>query len=203
MDDFALRISVIIGVLALVFIFNVVRSLLDDRARRRALRRLMEAQQQARSPQASSIVPPQNWQSTLTVQPGSPTSVRSSTQGVATAAPPAPRPISAIPTLDLATFAPMSDAQVKAAAQGLVASGVNLFQTFRFGLRSQIPPATDPRTLLIDKAMVAHGLLTPEDLLDIHRIGDAMDEVKPALENIHARAENVVRQSVEDKKRVK
>jgi retron-type reverse transcriptase len=203
MDDFAIRISVIIGVLALVFIFNVVRSLLDDRARRRALRRLMEAQQQARSPQASSIVPPQNWQSTLTVQPGSPTSVRSSTQGVATAAPPAPRPSSAIPTLDLATFAPMSDAQVKAAAQGLVASGVNLFQTFRFGLRSQIPPATDPRTLLIDKAMVAHGLLTPEDLLDIHRIGDAMDEVKPALENIHARAENVVRQSVEDKKRVK
>jgi hypothetical protein len=97
----------------------------------------------------------------------------------------------------------MSDAQVKAAAQGLVASGVNLFQTFRFGLRSQIPPATDPRTLLIDKALVAHGLLTPEDLVEIHRLGDAMDEVKPALETVHASAEHVVRQSIEDKKRLK
>jgi retron-type reverse transcriptase len=80
---------------------------------------------------------------------------------------------------------------------------VNLFATFRFGLRSQIPPATDPRTLLIDKALVAHGLLTPEELVEIHRIGDAMDEVKPALETVHARAEHVVRQSVEEKKRLK
>jgi retron-type reverse transcriptase len=155
------------------------------------------------------IVPPENYQSMLTLASGSamweipgasapPPSTATPPGGPAPAATPA-----AIPTLDLATFAPMSDAQIKAAAQGLVASGVNLFQTFRFGLRSQIPPATDPRTLLIDKALVAHGLLTPEELVEIHRLGDAMDEVKPALENVHARAEHVVRQSIEEKNRLK
>jgi retron-type reverse transcriptase len=159
--------------------------------------------------------PPENWQSTLNLAPGTPTwEIPGASAPPPPAATPAPIPFAQraatpapqsapVPTLDLATFAPMSDAQIKAAAQGLVASGVNLFATFRFGLRSQIPPATDPRTLLIDKALVAHGLLTPEELVEIHRIGDAMDEVKPALENVYARAEHVVRQSIEDKKRLK
>lgn len=146
------------------------------------------------------VVPPENWQASLSASAPARTTAPTASTPVST--PQATR-AAAYPTLDLATFAPMSDAQVKAAAQGLVASGVNLFQTFRFGLRSQIPPATDPRTLLIDKALVAHGLLTPEDLVEIHRIGDAMDEVKPVLENIHVRAEHVVRQSIEDKKRLK
>src|SRR6185312_2617161 len=76
-----------------------------------------------------------------------------------------------VPALDISQFAPMSDAQIQASAQGLAQQGVNLFATFRFGLRSQIPPASDPRTALIDKALVAHGLLTPEELAEIHRIG--------------------------------
>ena len=154
----------------------------------------------AQPPRPEPVVPPENWQASISTSAPARTTAPTASTPVST--PQATR-AAAYPPLDLATFAPMSDAQVKAAAQGLVASGVNLFQTFRFGLRSQIPPATDPRTLLIDKALVAHGLLTPEDLVEIHRIGDAMDEVKPVLENIHVRAEHVVRQSIEDKKRLK
>jgi retron-type reverse transcriptase len=111
---------------------------------------------------------------------------------------PIPREPASLPTLDLATFAPMSDAQIKAAAQG-----VNLFTTFRFGLRSQIPPVSDPRTLLIDKALVAHGLLTPEELVEIHKIGDAMDEAKPNLDVAIHRAEQAVARTLEEKQRLK
>jgi hypothetical protein len=103
-----------------------------------------------------------------------------------------------LPTLDLATFAPMSDAQIKAAAQG-----VNLFTNFSFGLRSQIPPVSDRRTLLIDKALVAHGLLTPEELVEIHKIGEAMDEAKPNLNLAVHRAEQAVARTLEEKQRLK
>jgi RNA-directed DNA polymerase len=113
-------------------------------------------------------------------------------------APPAKRADAIIPTLDLATFAPMSDEQIKAAAQG-----VNLFTNFSFGLRSQIPPVSDRRTLLIDKALVAHGLLTPEELLEIHKIGEAMDEAKPNLNLAIHRAEQAVARTLEEKKQLK
>src|SRR5258706_7604697 len=104
----------------------------------------------------------------------------------------------AMPTLDLATFAPMSDAQIKAAAQG-----VNLFTTFSFGLRSQIPPVSDRRTLLIDKALVSQGLLTPEDLVEIHKIGEPMDEGKTNPNLAVHRAEQAVARTLEEKQRLK
>lgn len=109
------------------------------------------------------------------------------------------RPTSTVPTLDLATFAPLSEEQIRAAAQG-----ANLLSTaFTFGLRSQIPPVSDPRTLLIDKAMVAQGLITPEELAEIHRIGEQMDELRPRPVSIAAAGQRAVAQALEEKERVK
>ena len=54
----------------------------------------------------------------------------------------------------------------------------NLFSPF-FGMRNKIPPADDPRTQLIDRAMVSQGLITPEQLVEIHSIGSEMDRVRP------------------------
>lgn len=50
-----------------------------------------------------------------------------------------------------------------------------------FGRQDVIPPADDPRTRLIDRAMVAHGFITPEELAEIHEIGAEMDALRPLL----------------------
>src|SRR5262249_32231880 len=43
-------------------------------------------------------------------------------------------------------------------------------------------------TKLIDRAMVTHGLLTPEELNEIHRVGEEYDKVKPTDANLAAAA---------------
>src|SRR5262249_40170855 len=70
-------------------------------------------------------------------------------------------------------------AQIKQAAG--TGSGVQLWGSAWFGRRDLIPPADDPRTNLIDRGMVAHGLITPEDLLEVHRLGAEMDKVRPDM----------------------
>jgi retron-type reverse transcriptase len=50
-----------------------------------------------------------------------------------------------------------------------------------FGRRDLIPPAEDLRTKLIDRALVTHGLLTPEQLAEIHRVGAEMERLRPSL----------------------
>src|SRR5262249_23616395 len=79
------------------------------------------------------------------------------------------------PPLDLnaAEFLPVGRDELKDAAQK-----VQLWGPW-FGRRDLIPPADDPRTKLIDRALVTHGLLTPEQLVDIHRVGDEMDRLRP------------------------
>jgi RNA-directed DNA polymerase len=61
-----------------------------------------------------------------------------------------------------------------------------------FGRTSVIPPATDPRTLIIDRAMVGEGLITPEELTEIHEIGLQMDELRPTLDTAHQRGQAAV-----------
>src|SRR5262249_54421821 len=84
---------------------------------------------------------------------------------------PAPRPSPAAPrppmlNLDAAQFTPPAGDALRQAAIGL---GANRFATaFTFGLQSQIPPADDPRTAVIDAALIGQGLLTPQELTDIH-----------------------------------
>src|SRR5438552_1191470 len=73
--------------------------------------------------------------------------------------------------LDASAFVPVSDAEVKKRAQGLRWS----WATVNFDRRDSIPPATDPRAALIESALIAHGLITPEELAEIHRVGEQME----------------------------
>ena len=63
-----------------------------------------------------------------------------------------------------------------------------MFANAWFGRRDLIPPADDPRTNLIDRAMVTHGLLSPAQLHEIHDVGARMDEVKPTLVAVETKA---------------
>lgn len=91
-------------------------------------------------------------------------------------------------------FAPLTDADVKKQAQGLG----SLWNTPWFGRRDLIPPARDPRTLLIDRAMTSHGLLTAEELGEIHTIGAQMDAIRPDLAAAHEMARAAVKRSQEE-----
>ena len=80
-----------------------------------------------------------------------------------------PRPFG----LDAADYLPITRKEIKEAAKGK-----NIFSPW-FGLRNKIPPADDLRTQLIDRAMVTQGLITPEQLAEIHAVGAEMDRVRP------------------------
>src|SRR5262245_45907089 len=86
--------------------------------------------------------------------------------------PPPPRKLD----LNATDFLPIARDELKVSAQGL-----QLWGNPWFGRRDLIPPADDPRTKLIDRALVTHGLLTPEQLVDLHRVGDEMERVRPSL----------------------
>lgn len=93
--------------------------------------------------------------------------------------------------LDVTQFTPLSDAQISTAAAG---AGNLLSTSMLFGRRDLIPPAEDPRTNLIDRGMVAHGLITPEELTQIHEVGKEMDQVRPDM----AMASHIAQQAVVD-----
>jgi len=86
--------------------------------------------------------------------------------------PPPPRKLD----LNATDFLPIARDELKVSAQGL-----QLWGNPWFGRRDLIPPADDPRTKLIDRVLVTHGLLTPEQLVDIHRVGEEMERVRPSL----------------------
>jgi retron-type reverse transcriptase len=90
--------------------------------------------------------------------------------------------------LDAGQFAPLSDEEIKRRAR---AQGSGLFNAW-WGRRDRIPPASDPRTQLIDAGMVGHGFITPEELADIHAVGDEMDRLRPDLAAASERANQVV-----------
>jgi retron-type reverse transcriptase len=83
--------------------------------------------------------------------------------------------------LDAGAFLPISQSELKSQAK-------NIDRGAWFGRRDLIPPADDPRTKLIDRALVTNGLLSPEQLAEIHTVGAEMERVRPALENIETRA---------------
>jgi retron-type reverse transcriptase len=197
-QTFDLIIAIAISVLLVLIVLWLNH--LANRRRDRKAARLAGMQPPSQRPRARTTPAPPIHQFTIESSPiGAPPVASISSPSTATPQPsPRPPTPAPLPTLELASFAPMSDEQIKAAAQG-----VNLFTNFSFGLRSQIPPVTDPRTLLIDKALVAHGLLTPEELLEIHKIGEAMDEAKPNLNLAIHRAEQAIARTLEEKKRLK
>ena len=79
--------------------------------------------------------------------------------------------------LDVAQFAPLSNDAAKKQARNMGSPWSSPF----FGRRDLIPPASDERTLLIDRAMVGQGLLTAEELAEIHKVGAEMDKIRPDL----------------------
>ena len=100
--------------------------------------------------------------------------------------------------LDVDQFAPMSDADVKRQLQG-----VGPIRNWDFARRDRIPSAAEPRTLLIDRAMVGHGFITPEELTEIHKIGEEMDKARPDFAVAASMAEAAVKRSKEEKERLK
>ncbi|WP_206108277.1 reverse transcriptase family protein [Paludisphaera soli] len=85
--------------------------------------------------------------------------------------------------LDAGDYLPITREEIKEEAKGK-----NLFNSFAFGLRSVIPPADDLRTKLIDRALVTHGLLSPEQLREIHDVGARMEAMKPTMAAVEHRA---------------
>ncbi len=82
-------------------------------------------------------------------------------------------------------FLPISRQEIVDAAQK---HGRLLATAFQFGRQSIIPPVSDPRTEIIDRALVTHGLLSPEELNEIHRVGEEYEKVRPTEMGIAAAA---------------
>jgi retron-type reverse transcriptase len=103
--------------------------------------------------------------------------------------------------LDTAQFAPISAAEAKAQA---LATGAALRATmFQFGRRSVIPPVDDVRTKIIDRAMVGQGLLLPEELAEIHRIGEEMAAARPPVTDAGTVAARAVAAVIQERKQLK
>ena len=102
--------------------------------------------------------------------------------------------------LDPGQFAPLSGSQMKARA--LFTRG-SLFTNPWFGRRDLIPPVSDSRTALIDRGMVGVGLLTPEQLVEIHEVGAQMEKLKPDLIQAGSIADAAVQQDAEARKKLK
>jgi RNA-directed DNA polymerase len=85
--------------------------------------------------------------------------------------------------LDAADYLPITREEIKDAAKDR-----NLLGNPWFGRRDLIPPADDPRTQLIDRAMVTQGLITPERLAEIHAVGAEKDRVHPTIASIEHQA---------------
>ncbi len=92
--------------------------------------------------------------------------------------------------LDSDVFAGISTAETKKQAKAM---GRPLWSNlFAFGRQSVIPPVTDERTLMIDRAMVGEGLITPEELAEIHEIGLKMEELRPSDEGVRHQGQAAV-----------
>lgn len=97
---------------------------------------------------------------------------------------PAPTPVGSDPYA-ATDFLPISRQEIIDTAR---ASGNLMANAWQTGRTSIIPPADDPRTKLIDRALVTHGLLTPEQLAEIHRVGDEYAKAKPDSDYIGSAA---------------
>jgi RNA-directed DNA polymerase len=101
--------------------------------------------------------------------------------------------------LDAGQFTPLSAEEAKKQARGIKWNWASV----NFDRRDHIPAPTEPRTLLIDRAMVAEGLLTPEQLAEIHEAGAKMAELRPDLAGAANVAEHAVAADQEERRRRK
>jgi RNA-directed DNA polymerase len=115
--------------------------------------------------------------------------------------PSAPRPRGPVRLegLEASQFTPLSHDQVRAQAKSIGPLWGNPW----FGRTDLIPPPDDPRTKLIDQALVGHGLITAEELVQIHEVGLEMDKVRPDLALAGRQAEQAVQRSREERQQIK
>jgi retron-type reverse transcriptase len=104
--------------------------------------------------------------------------------------------------LDAEDYLPITRAEILEAGKGR-----KLLYSIWFGRRDVIPPADDPRTALIDRGMVTQGLITPEQLVEIHSVGAEMDRLRPTVVSIEHQAamtsEAAVQAEREERARIK
>lgn len=119
--------------------------------------------------------------------------------------PPTPRPAYRPPErretkldLDAAQFQPLPADQ-----QRQLAMNTQFTNFFEFGRRDRIPSPLDPRTKLIDQAMVGQGLITPEELVRIHEMGLQMDDLRPQLAGAAIIAQQAADADREARQRIK
>ncbi len=95
------------------------------------------------------------------------------------------------PNLSANDFLPISREDLREAA-----NNVNRWGPW-FGIRSVIPPADDPRTKLIDRGLVTQGLLSPEQLVEIHQVGAEMERLRPIIHQIEVQVAKTGQDAVE------
>jgi retron-type reverse transcriptase len=110
----------------------------------------------ARAPATRQPAPPQ--QPAAPVRPA-PAVVPAAARGKAPAEPPDP--------YAAGTILGLSPSEMRARALK-----INPYQTAWIGRVDTIPPQSDERTALIDRGLILRGLLTAEQITDIHRVGD-------------------------------
>lgn len=144
------------------------------------------------TPQVSASVRP-------IMTPGQITVGRSGTQPAPVSPPQTPKMESkGSKQLDLSRFAPISEAELKKKSNQQFA-----WNELRLNRIDVIPPTNDPRTNLIDRALVSNGYLTPEQLVEIHEVGDLYNELRPSLAMVHTMAQQAVADDVEARKQRK
>lgn len=94
-------------------------------------------------------------------------------------------------------FAPMS------LSDALGATSAADWRTANFDSRGVIPPADLPRIQVIDRTMVGMGLISEQQLAEIHDIGEQMSEFASSATFIHQAGERAVRESREERQRRK
>ncbi|HEX7896381.1 MAG TPA: reverse transcriptase family protein [Planctomycetota bacterium] len=113
-------------------------------------------------------------------------------------APTKPAGVTPPTSYDPGEFAPISDKELRKA------SGTSEVKTSPWwGRTDTIPPCDDPRTKLIDRALVTRGYLTPERLAEIHSVGDQMLAYKGDPQLARTAADAAVARSKEDREALK
>ncbi|QDU58349.1 reverse transcriptase family protein [Aeoliella mucimassa] len=146
-------------------------------------------------PESSDSAGPQGPASTSSSSSPAPTPPQPPRPG-----PPAPPKSKRLEGLDASQFAPIEEAAALRQAKSM---RLRFWTSTWFGLRDRIPPASDERTKLVDRLMVADGLATPEELAEIHEVGAEMDRLRPALDDAAKQAGQAVSRNKEDRAKLK
>lgn len=105
----------------------------------------------------------------------------------------------ALQNLDASRFAPLSGSASVEFIKGYGSSWKNAY----LDPLNRIPDAGLPRIQLIDRAMVGVGLITPEELAEIHEVGVRMGEAQGAAAAAHRAAEQAVARTAQEREALK